>query len=74
MVFPNPLLRRFVQRATENSFDKGILWGICTGVLVTHFYKEDKYRKLESKYFKLKHDFVNERLQNLKPGETFIEP
>jgi hypothetical protein len=70
----NPLLRTFIQQATEKSFDRGFFWGICTGVFVTHFYKEDQYRKLQSKYFKLKHDFVNERLQNLKPGEIFTEP
>jgi len=74
MRFPNPLLRTFVQQATEKSFDKGVFWGICTGVFVTHFYKEDKYKSLESKYFGLRRDFIEERLRNLKPGETFTEP
>jgi hypothetical protein len=55
MPFPNPLLRRFVEIATEKSFDKGLFWGVFTGVMVTHFYKEDKYKKLESKYYGVKH-------------------
>jgi hypothetical protein len=74
MPFPNPLLRRFVQQATEKSFDKGVLWGICTGVLVTHLFEEDKYRKLQTKYVTLRRDFIEERIARLQPGETFIEP
>lgn len=50
----NPLLRRFVEKATEKSFDQGLLWGIATGVFVTHFYKEDQYRKLLTKYYDTK--------------------
>jgi hypothetical protein len=46
----NPLLRRFVEKVTEKSFDQGLLWGVATGVFVTHFYKEDQYRKLLTKY------------------------
>ncbi len=74
MPFPNALLRTFVKQATEKSFDKGFFWGVCTGVFVTHFYKEDRYRKLETSYFRLKRDFVEERIRNLKPGEKFTEP
>lgn len=55
MPFPNPLLRRFLEKVTEKSFDQGLLWGVGTGVFVTHFYQEDRYKKLESKYYDVKH-------------------
>jgi hypothetical protein len=55
MPFPNPLLRKFVENVTEKSFHKGLFWGVLSGVMVTHFYTEDKYRKLESKYYDVKH-------------------
>jgi hypothetical protein len=51
MPFPNPLLRPFVEKVTEKSFDKGLFWGIFAGVMVTHFYKEDQYKKLQTKYY-----------------------
>ncbi len=50
----NPLLRRFVEKVTEKSFDQGLLWGVASGVFVTHFYKEDQYRKLLTKYYDTK--------------------
>lgn len=50
----NPLLRTFVEKVTEKSFEKGLFWGIGAGVFVTHFYKEDRYRKLESNYYAVK--------------------
>jgi hypothetical protein len=51
----SPLLRRFVEKVTEKSFDQGLLWGVSAGVFVTHFYKEDRYKKLESKYYNEKY-------------------
>jgi hypothetical protein len=51
----NPLLRIFVEKVTEKSFDKGLLWGISSGVFVTHLYTQDKYKKLERKYYDVKH-------------------
>ena len=50
----NPLLRRFVEKVTEKSFDQGLFWGVASGVFVTHFYKEDQYRKLLTKYYDTK--------------------
>lgn len=73
MPFPNALLRKFVEQATEKSFDKGFFWGVSTGVFVTHFIKEDSYKKLETKYFRLRRDFLEERFSRLKPGEVFTE-
>jgi len=49
MRFPNPLIRPFVEKVTEKSFDKGLLWGIVTGVFVTHLYYKDHFIKLNSK-------------------------
>jgi hypothetical protein len=66
MPFPNPLLRRFIEKITEKSFDQGLFWGCCTGVFATHFYKEDRYRKLESKYYDIKHRFHLMQLERVK--------
>jgi hypothetical protein len=55
MVFPNPLIRSFVEKVTEKSFDKGLLWGVVTGVFVTRLYEKDRYQKLEKKYYDVKH-------------------
>ncbi len=66
MPFPNPLLRSFVEKATEKSFDKGLLWGVFAGVMVTHFYKEDQYKKLQSKYYGLKERFLHYQLTQQK--------
>lgn len=63
MHLPNPLLRTFVEKATEKSFDKGLLWGVVAGVFTTHFYKEDRYRKLESKYYDVKHRLHRKSLE-----------
>jgi hypothetical protein len=56
----NPLLRKFVERATEKSFDKGLLWGSCLGAFVTHFYKEDQYKKLQKRYYALKEKTIED--------------
>lgn len=53
MPFPNPLLRKFVEKTTEKSFDKGILWGAVSGMFVTRLFEKDKYKKLEAKYYAL---------------------
>lgn len=63
MPFPNPLIRHFLERTTEKAFDKGLLWGTMTGVFVTHFYKEDQYKKLETKYYDLKYKSYLEVLE-----------
>ena len=55
MPFPNPLLRKFVEQVTEKSFDKGLLWGVGTGVMVTRLYEKERYKNLESKYYDVKH-------------------
>jgi len=47
MPYPNPLLRRFVKKITEKSFDQGLFWGSCAGVFVTHLYYKDKFYKLQ---------------------------
>jgi hypothetical protein len=52
MRFPNPLIRPFVEKVTEKSFDKGLLWGTILGVFVTHLYYKDHFIKLESTYRK----------------------
>ena len=54
----NPLIRTFVKKVTDKSFDQGFVWGIGTGVFVTHLYMQDKYKKLESKYSTIKHKFL----------------
>lgn len=50
----NPLLRSFVEKVTEKSFDKGLLWGAVSGISVTRLFEKDKYKKLESKYYDVK--------------------
>ena len=60
-MFPNPLLRTFIEKVAEKSFDKGLFWGIFVGVMVTHFYKEDHYKKLQGNYYRLKEDFIHEK-------------
>lgn len=57
----NPLLRAFVEKATEKSFDKGLLWGAVSGIFVARLFEKDKYKKLESKYYD-----VSRRLQQAK--------
>lgn len=57
----NPLLRSFIEKTTEKSFDKGLLWGTVVGVFITHLYKEDQYRKLQSKHYKMKEELLNNR-------------
>jgi hypothetical protein len=56
------LTRSFVEKATEKSFDKGLFWGVFAGTMVTHFYKEDQYKKLQVKYYSLKHQFIHSQL------------
>jgi hypothetical protein len=51
---PSPLLRSFVKKITEKSFDKGLRWGIVSGVFVSHLYYTDKLNKLEDKYYAMK--------------------
>lgn len=45
------LLRKFVEKVTEKSFDQGLLWGVTTGVFITHLYTHDRYKKLQAKYY-----------------------
>lgn len=61
----NPLIRNFVEKATEKSFDRGLFWGVVTGVFTTHFYKEDQYRKLQTKYYTLKEKLLTEQILKL---------
>lgn len=72
MHLPNPLLRTFVEKATEKSFDKGLLWGIFAGAMVTHFYKEDQYKKLQTKYYTLKETFLNYQITEQKHGRAGV--
>jgi len=62
----SPLLRTFVEKVTEKSFDKGLLWGISAGVFVMHLYTQDKYRKLESKYYDVKHRLHLKQIEKAK--------
>ncbi len=71
MSISNPLLRKFVERATEKSFDKGLLWGTCAGCLLTHFYKEDKYKKLQVRYYSLKEKSITDHY--FKPLNECVE-
>ena len=72
MHLPNPLLRNFVEKATEKSFDKGLFWGIIAGTMVTHFYKEDQYKKLQTKYYGLKETFINHQFTQQKHERAAI--
>jgi hypothetical protein len=56
----HPLIRSFIEKATQKSFDKGLLWGIGLGTFVTHFYKEDQYMKLQKEYYSLKEKKLSE--------------
>jgi hypothetical protein len=49
MPFPNPLLRKFVETATEKAFDKGLFWGSAAGVFMSHLYYKDKLQKLRAR-------------------------
>jgi hypothetical protein len=62
----NPLLRTFVEKITEKSFEKGLFWGIGAGVFVTHLYKKDHYKKLETKYYDVKHRLHIAQLEKSK--------
>jgi hypothetical protein len=68
----NPLLRSFVEKVTEKSFDKGLFWGIFTGTMVTHFYKEDQYKKLQVKYYCLKQQFIHSQFIEQTHGRAAI--
>ena len=46
MRFPGTLLRGLFEKTYDKAFDRGLFWGTSTGVLLTHFYYQDKMRKL----------------------------
>jgi hypothetical protein len=59
----NPLLRSFVEKVTEKSFDKGLFWGSSAGVFASHLYYKDKLKRMESKYYDVKHRLAIHQLE-----------
>ncbi len=59
------MVRTFIKKATEKSFEKGLLWGIFAGYLsgcvTIYAFHSYEYTELQRKYYSLKEQHFHER-------------
>lgn len=53
-----------------HTFSKGLFLGLTTGVCITSFYQNKKYRELQFKYYTMKTQFIEHSLFKTKPYDV----